>query len=199
MKQQIMVICTIKINWSYGKKYHQFSPFYQGDFFAMGEYPIIDEPGPTYKIGTLWTTSLVPTVVFICLFIWKWEILRPQHAVCLELDFLSVNIETALVAPLNGRLWPCHGSITLTLGGHWPHINNDYKPLNTTRIAVHTNLLWDYRKCFLKHSLGINLPPFSSSFTVVWSDYKFYIQMLFFFYPHFCIKFKTSVYRRHLL
>ena len=35
-------------------------------------------------------------------------------------------------------------------------------------------------------------------YTVVWSDYKFYMQMLF-FYPHFCIKSKTSAYIRHLL
>jgi hypothetical protein len=63
MKQQIVVICTIKINFILWEKIPlifpiYFSPFDQWDFFfEMGEYPIIDGLG--HRIQTLYSMSLI--------------------------------------------------------------------------------------------------------------------------------------------
>ena len=61
---------------------------------------------------------------------------------------------------------------------------------------------WGSSKVLMYKSRG-GQPKIQSvclAYTVVWSDYKFYMQMICVFLdPHLCIKSKTSAYIRHLL
>ena len=102
-------------------------------------------------------------------------------------------------------LWPEYPNFVQKIMSHFFPLNQWKLYYNSIKFSLECYILpLSTNKWLLLHRILLSNEnktekSFSTkSCTVVWSDYKFYMQILFFFHPHLRIKSKTSAYMQML-